>query len=182
MAKICVFLAEGFEEIEAISILDILRRGGLKAESVSITQQTTVEGAHGIKITTDTCFNNVDYSEVDGLILPGGMPGTQNLGNHERLGNLLKSFNNKSKLIGAICAAPSVLGELGILKGKRAVCYPGFEEKMKGAIIEVSNVVQDGHVVTGMGPGVSIKFGLQILKMYKDETYVKELADNLILN
>ena len=131
MAKVCVFTADGFEEIEGLTVVDLLRRAGADTQMVSISDSLSVKGSHSIEIKADTFFEDVNYGEADLLVLPGGMPGTLHLGGHEGLCSLLKEFHEQGKKVAAICAAPSVLGKLGILKGKKAVCYPGFEEKLE---------------------------------------------------
>lgn len=178
--KAAIIMAKGFEEIEAISIIDVLRRGEMEVDIISIAGKIDVEGAHGIIVSTDKTFYTVDYSEYDILILPGGMPGTENLFKNEDLCNLLIDFNNKGKIIGAICAAPSILGQLGILEGKTATCYPGWEDKLIGCEVSDHDIVVSHNVITGKGPGVAIKYALEILKLSKDLAYVEELRKQMI--
>ena len=133
--KVYLFLADGFEEIEAITPIDIFRRAGIEVTTISISEEKMVLGAHNIPIVTDKLFTEVDFNDNDLLYLPGGMPGTRNLQAHEGLKNLLIKQAGENKKIAAICAAPSILGGLGLLEGKEAICYPGFEDQLEGAIL-----------------------------------------------
>ncbi len=175
MKKIAVHLAEGFEEIEAISIIDVLRRAGFEVEVVSVNKSKEVTGAHNITVKADTLFEDLDYKHIDMIVLPGGMPGTKNLQAHEGLKKQILEFNNEGKPLGAICAAPLVLGNLNLLKGKKATCYPGFEEELIGAEVTGGYTEQTGTIITGKGAGVAIDFALKIVEMLKG----KELADDL---
>ncbi len=181
MGKAALFLATGFEEIEAISIIDVLRRGGLDLVTISVSGMEDVEGSHGVIVKSDALFFSIDYSEYDLFILPGG-PGTENLKKHEGLCDLLVQVHNEGKRIAAICAAPSVLGEMKILEGKMATCYPGYEEELKGAHVLNQEIVRDGNVVTGKGPGVSMKFAFEILKDYLEPEAIEELKERMIIH
>lgn len=181
MAKIAVFLAVGFEEIEAVSTIDVLRRGGMEVDIVSVSGNQDVEGSHGIIIKSDKLFFDVDYSDYDVLVLPGGMPGAENLMKHEGLSALLQEFGDQDKKLAAVCAAPMVLGELSLLEGRDAICYPGFEEHLKGAHISFRSIVRDGNVVTGKGAGVAMDFGLEILKWFMPANEVAKLRENMMM-
>lgn len=181
MKNIAVHLATGFEEIEAISIIDVLRRAELNVQVVSITDELIVEGSHNIKIIADILFQDVDYSLVDMIVLPGGMPGSANLNAHDGLREQILNFNDSGKLLGAICAAPMVFGNLGIFKDKEATCYPGFEGELHGAIVTENDVELAGTVVTGKGAGVAIKFALKIVEMIKGEETAKNLSEKMIV-
>lgn len=181
MKNIAVHLAEGFEEIEAISIIDVLRRAEFSVNIVSVTGNFVVTGSHNIKIMADSLFDSVDYNLIDMIVLPGGMPGSKNLNNHEGLKQQILTFYENGKHLGAICAAPLVFGNLGILKGKKATCYPGFEEELEGAILSKKNVEQAGTIVTGKGAGVAIEFALKIVKMLNGKELAKELAEKLVV-
>ena len=161
--KIFLFLAEGFEETEAVATLDILKRGGLEVITVSVTDRIIVAGAHGIAVVADQLFDETDFSKGDMLVLPGGNPGTENLSAHEGLRALLLRYNSAGKRIAAICAAPSLLGELKLLEGKQATVYPGCENVLKGATIIDAPVVKDGNIITAKGPGSVFDFGLAIV-------------------
>ncbi|MBN1598624.1 MAG: DJ-1/PfpI family protein [Bacteroidales bacterium] len=182
MKKAYIHFAEGFEEIEALTIVDVLRRAEISAQMISVTGKLEVAGAHGITVKTDLLFEDTDYDEADILILPGGMPGSNNLNAHDGLKLQLRKFNDENKPLGAICAAPLVLGGLQILKGKDAVCYPGFENTLTGAKVGTEPAVRSGNVVTGRGPGTALKFSLEIVKMLKGEDLAKNLANALIAN
>ena len=161
-----VFLASGFEEIEAMSIIDVLRRGEVNTVTVSITGDKKVKGAHNVEVIADEIFTNVDFSNGDMLVLPGGMPGTNHLNAHDGLKSVISEYNNQGKYIAAICAAPLVFGEMGLLKGKKATCYPSFEDRLIGAeVTENERVVVDGNVVTSRGPGTAIEFALQLVEI-----------------
>ena len=181
MKKAFVHFAEGFEEIEALTIVDVLRRAEIPTEMVSITGHRQITGAHGIKIVTDVVFEDVNYDESAIVVLPGGMPGSKNLQEHEGLARLLKTKAGMNEPIAAICAAPMVLGGLGILEGKDAVCYPGFEKELKGASIKNNLSVRSGNIITGRGPGAAINFALEIVSFIKGEAVAKSLANAMIV-
>lgn len=180
MKKIAVHLAEGFEEIEAISIIDVLRRAALQVEIVSITGELEVTGSHNIKVFADALFESMDYTEVDMIVLPGGMPGANNLKAHAGLREQILNFADSRKPLGAICAAPMVFGNLGLLKEKKATCYPGFEDELHGAIITGNRVEQVENIVTGKGAGVAIEFALKIVEMLKGKDEAEKLAGKMI--
>lgn len=179
MKPLLIFLAPGFEEIEAISIIDVLRRAQLNIISVSLSGDTSVTGSHGITIQADTLYPDVNLEEAAMLILPGGMPGTNNLNVHEGLKKALKDHATAEKPIAAICAAPLILGQLGLLKGKEATCYPGYEQHLAGAKLSKKSLVKDGLVLTGNGPAVAIRFALNIVQQLRGEELAEELANQL---
>ncbi len=162
--KIAVHLANGFEEIEAVSIIDVLRRADIDVVVVSVTGMIEITGAHHIKVLVDTLFEQVNYDEIYMIVLPGGMPGAANLDAHSGLKDVILKFNDENKLLAAICAAPLVYGNLGLLEGKQAVCYPGFETYLKGAEVLQIPYVESGNLITGSGPGNAIKFALKIVE------------------
>lgn len=166
---IYLFLADGFEEIEALTVLDLLRRADVPVQSVSIKTDKQVMGAHKIPVIADLLLEEVQYESIEGIILPGGMPGTTNLSKCKVLLELLKNAHADEKWIGAICAAPSILGDLGILEGRRAVCYPGFESKLRGATIGDDAVIRDGHIVTSKAAGTAVDFSLKLIKHLKSK-------------
>lgn len=153
-----VFLADGFEEIEALATVDILRRCDLSVETVSITDDLMVKGTHGIYVKTDILFSDIREEEIDALVLPGGLPGADNLGDHRELTDLLCKKAAEGTILAAICAAPKVFGLLGLLSGKKATCYPGFEAKLVGAVCKRKNVVVDENIITAKGAGVTEEF------------------------
>ncbi len=168
---IYIFLADGFEEIEALTPVDIFRRTGLETRTVSITNQHTVVGSHNIAVLADILLKDADLSDADLLLLPGGMPGTKYLGECKPLCSAVAAHANAGKPTAAICAAPSVLGKLGLLRGKEAICYPGFEDTLEGATIPMKKVVRDGNIVTAAGMGVALEFALECLNLlgHKDD-------------
>lgn len=165
MAKVFELLAEGFEEIEALMPVDVLRRGGVDVLTVSISSERAVKGAHGVVVEADFVFDEADFESADMLLLPGGMPGAANLDAHTGVRKLLTDHANKGKRIGAICAAPMVLGRLGLLKGRDATCYPGFEKYLEGANATGELYVIDGNIITGKGPAAAFNYSLAILSL-----------------
>ena len=180
MAKVYVFTEDGFEEIEGLTVVDLMRRAGAQVQMVSISDGLAVKGSHGIEIKADTFFDDVDFDQADLLVLPGGMPGTLHLGEHEGLTGLLQDFAAKGKRVAAICAAPSVLGGLGLLKGKRAVCYPGFEDKLTGTQVEMEEVVTDGCITTSRGLGTAIPFALELISLLFGPEKAEEIKKSVI--
>ncbi|MDR0939131.1 MAG: DJ-1/PfpI family protein [Mediterranea sp.] len=177
MGTVYAFFADGFEEIEALTAVDTLRRAGLNVEIVSVTPNEIVVGAHDVSILCDVNFENRDFYDAELLLLPGGMPGAATLGEHEGLRKLLLGFAAKEKPIAAICAAPMVLGKLGLLKGKKATCYPGFEQYLEGAECVNEHVARDGNIITGMGPGAAMEFALAVVDMLVGKEKVDELVE-----
>lgn len=165
---IYVFLANGFEEVEALTPVDVLRRGGVDVKTVGIGDDVIV-GSHGIPVTADLDEDEVDLTALSGVVLPGGMPGTRNLDASETVEAALAAAAEKGAMIAAICAAPSVLGHNGLLKGKRATCFPGFENELAGAILCDDLTVTDGNVITGKGAGAALPFALALLAYLKGE-------------
>lgn len=180
MAKVAIFLAEGFEEIEALTVVDLLRRKGIEIQMVSVTGEYFVTSSHQITVKADALFDEMNYTDVDMLVLPGGMPGTLNLEKHIPLMNLLEKFYYSNKKIAAICAAPSILGHKGILKEKRACCYPGFEQDLAGANVTNNEVEVDGNVITSRGMGCAIPFGLAIVESFLGQEVSNSLKDAII--
>lgn len=181
MKKSYLFLAKGFEEIEAITTIDILRRAGVNLATVSITDNTLVQGAHEITLEADILFVDTDFTDAEFLILPGGMPGTKHLGEHQPLMALLKQHADASGHIAAICAAPSLLGRLGLLNGKKATCYPGFESELKDAQFAAAQLEQDDNLITANGPGAAFAFGIAIVEKLKGHQTANLVAANMML-
>lgn len=175
-----IFLAEGFEEIEAIAPVDILRRGNVNTYTISISDSLNVTSSRGITIVADKKIDEIIISKEDILILPGGAPGTQNLGKSEPLLNLLRAHHNTKSMIAAICAAPSIVGKLGLLKGVKATCYPGVELSLEGAHFLNQPVVIDKNFITAQGAGVSINFGLAILESIKGKDVSDEIRKKML--
>ena len=182
MKKIAVHLAEGFEEIEAVSIIDVLRRAGLEVVTVSVTGNLKVIGSHQITIIADQLFENTDYQKIDMIVLPGGMPGSANLNKHNELKQRILEFSYQNKFLGAICAAPIVFGGLGILNNKKATCYPGFELQLPRAKLSNKKVETDGIIITGKGAGTAIEFSLKIVELLIDKETAIDLARKMIFD
>ena len=180
MSKVYVFLADGFEEIEGLTVVDLLRRAGEDVETVSIMGRKMIEGSHKIKVEADALFEETDFTEGKMLVLPGGMPGTLNLGKHEIVKKVITSYAAGGKLTAAICAAPSVLGENGILEGKHAVSYPGFEEKLLGAKVGAEKVAVDGNIITSRGMGTAIEFAMAIVKWLDPQADIDAMEANIM--
>lgn len=175
MKKVAVFFVDGFEEIEALAVVDILRRAKIDVTLVSMKGIKEVYGAHKISIVTERFFDDVNYEAIDMLVLPGGMPGTTRLAESKPLQKLLKRFYDNGKFISAICAAPSILGNLGLLDGKNATCYPGYEDKLKGATVIDAGAVIDGNIITGRSAGSAVEFGLALVEALEG----KEVSDSI---
>ena len=170
-----IFLADGFEEIEALCPYDILLRADIPVKTVSINETTLVTGTHGIKVHADITLCEME-KDFDGIMLPGGLPGADNLNACEKVQESLAKADAEGKLISAICAAPYILGQAGLLKDKHATCFPGFEDKLTGAILSPEKVVCDTNIITAKGMGVAFDFGLAIVKYFKGEEFASELA------
>lgn len=177
MSKVYAFMADGLEEVECLAVVDILRRGSVIVELVSISDHREVTGAHGITVMADRLLTETDVSDADLLFLPGGGGGTKLLGACAALAQELFRAAEKGKRLAAICAAPSVLGGLGLLKGKRATCYPGFEDKLIGADRVKDGVVTDGNITTARGLGFAIDLGLELIRLLVDEKTSLEVKD-----
>ncbi|MCC8067967.1 MAG: DJ-1/PfpI family protein [Clostridiales bacterium] len=180
MAEAYVFLADGFEEIEGLTVVDLLRRAGVDTQMVSCMDHIVITGSHGIEVKADLLFNEADAASAQLFVLPGGMPGTKHLAAHEGLAQLLKEQTAAGKKIAAICAAPSVLGGLGLLAGKTAVCYPGFEEQLKGATVTENAVEVCGNVTTSRGMGTAVPCGLSLVGQLRGQKPADELAKGII--
>ncbi|MGB4414179.1 MAG: DJ-1 family glyoxalase III [Paludibacter sp.] len=181
LMKVFLFLAEGFEEIEAVAPIDIFRRAGIEVTTVSISSNRAVSGAHGITVLADSVFNETDFSNDFLLFLPGGLPGTTHLDQHEALKNLISIQAEKGKEIAAICAAPSILGKMGLLRGKEAICFPGFESQLIGANLSTSTIVKSGTIYTAKAAGVAIKFALRLVAELKGEEKAREISKAIFL-
>lgn len=180
MAKIGVFLATGFEECEALLVVDICRRAGLDLKTVSVTGKKEVAGSHGVTVTADLLLQDVDFNGLDMIVLPGGMPGTKNLESCEPLMEQVDVFYKEGKCISAICAAPGILGHRGFLKGRRATSYPEFESHLEGAEVSRNSVEISEHITTGRGLGTAIDFGLAIVERYKGKEEADRIAKAII--
>lgn len=160
---IYIFLANGFEEIEAITSIDVLRRAELKVQIVGVGKDEII-GAHGVKITADIREKDICFKDIDAIVLPGGMPGTSNLENSDKVLEAIKYCNENKKYIAAICAAPSILGHMNLLDGKEFICFPGFENSAEYGILSEKSVCISDNIITAKGPGVSLEFALKIVE------------------
>ncbi|MBD5420622.1 MAG: DJ-1/PfpI family protein [Muribaculaceae bacterium] len=178
-----VFLADGFEEIEAISVIDILRRAGMPVKTVSISASLQVKGAHGVTVVADVLYDSTHFAEAEWLIFPGGLPGATNLYDFAPLHGLIRNqIASENGRLAAICAAPGeVLGQLGALKGERFTCYPGFEGKVEGGIHEPARVVTSGKFVTANGPSSATLWALEIVKETLGDDKATEVASGMLL-
>lgn len=180
MSKVCVFFAPGYEEIEALAVVDILRRAGIETDMVSITGEKKVTGSHKITVEMDKLFEEIDFEKTDMIVLPGGMPGTTNLEAFEPLMKQVESFYEKEKYVAAICAAPSIFGHRGMVKGRNACANPGYESHLEGANVKQEPAVVDGHVITSRGMGTAIPFGLAILELLQGKEAAEEMKKKLV--
>ncbi len=181
MARVYVFLADGFEDVEALIPVDVLRRGGMDLTTVSVVEESLmVESAHGVQLFADAMFDECDFSDADLLLLPGGMPGASNLYEHKGLCEAVKAHYAKGRRLAAICAAPAVvLGQLGLLKGRRATCYPGFENLLDGATYTADLVTTDGNITTGEGPAAAFPFAYELLALLADRKTSDQIAEGM---
>ncbi|MDO4478772.1 MAG: DJ-1/PfpI family protein [Lachnospiraceae bacterium] len=181
MSKACIFMANGCEEVEALTVVDLLRRAAIEITMVSVTGGLDIVGRSGIAFKADALYEDVSFEEADLLVLPGGMPGTTTLGDHKALGQLLKEkAADGSTYIGAICAAPMVLGALGLLEGKNATIYPGMEEELVGAKALTEKVVKDDRIITSRGVGTAIDFALCLITCLEGAAKAEEVAHSIV--
>lgn len=179
MTKIIVHLADGFEEMEAIIPIDVWRRAGFDVLTVSISSELKVTGAHHITLLADCLFDEAIYKDADMIFLPGGIPGATNLDAHRGLRTQIHAFANQDKILGAICAAPLILGHNHLLKGKKCTCFPGFESELYEADYTAVSIQTDGNIVTGKGTGVALEYALQIVARFTNLLVAKELAQKM---
>ena len=177
-----VHLATGFEEIEALTIVDLLRRANIEVQTVSITGEKRVVGTHGVPVEADILYEEADYENCQMIVLPGGRPGAEHLVNHEGLTIHIRCFEENGKYLAAICAAPMVFGAQGVLEGKKATIYPGMEELLKGARPQSDLVVEDGTVITSRGPATAMPFALKLVEILKGKEVSSQLEQDLLWN
>jgi len=177
---VAVLLADGFEEIEALSVVDILRRAEIDTNLVSTKKVLGVIGRSRISINADCLIGDIEYNNVRMVVLPGGMPGCSNLETNKDVQNILWYFRTQKKWLSAICAAPYILGKAGCLEGLEATCYPGFEKFLKGANIVNKNVVKSGNVITSKGAGTALEFAFTIVEVLKDKETAEKIKDDII--
>lgn len=175
-----VFFATGFEEIEALAPVDIMRRAGLEVVTVSVTGKPAVTGTHGVPVVTDIQLSDVDWETADALVLPGGLPGATNLESCAPLCEALVEAEAQGKIVAAICAAPMVLGRLGLLRGRKATCYPGCEKALEGAHYTAAMVQTDDNIITGRGPAAAMEFGYTLVEALAGKDASAPLRDGMI--
>ena len=182
MGKVIVLLGDGFEEIEGLTVVDVLRRAKIDVESVSIMTEQVITGSRNIKVVADKMFDDIDSDELDMVVLPGGIKGTDNIKAHEGVNKLLLSAKEKGLKIAAICAAPTALGKIGLLKGYKATCFPGLENELTGAECVDNIVITDGYITTSKGPATAMDFALELVKILKDENVLITVKDGLLFD
>ena len=180
MSKLGIFMADGCEEIEGLTVVDLVRRAGIEIEMISVSGEKNVTGSHKIAFQTDVSKADADFASYDGIVLPGGMPGTTHLMEDDTVNRVIKEFATSGKLVAAICAAPSVLGNAGLLGGKKATCYPGVEGKLTGADFVTDPVAKDGNIITSRGLGTAIEFAAEIVAYLLDESAAKSLKESVV--
>ncbi|MCR5214859.1 MAG: DJ-1/PfpI family protein [Eubacterium sp.] len=181
MGKVYILLADGFEEIEGLTCVDLMRRAGIDIEMISVSDSLTVKGARGISVLADGYLKDVGL-EGDMVILPGGMPGTNNLKENESVRIIVRAYHEAGKYVAAICAAPTVLAYMGLLEGRKATCYPGLEDKLTGAEWpgESLSVVVDENIITSRGLGTAIDFALKLIELLIDKDKADEIAKSVV--
>ena len=176
-----IFLATGFEVVEALAVVDLCRRAKIDIKMISVTGKIEVVSSHNVVVKCEELIEDTDFASLDGIILPGGNPGFHNLEEVELLKEYTIAFGkDNSKLVAAICGAPSVLGHWGILNGIKACVYPGMDDELTGAVVSHDKVVIDGHIITSRGMGTAVDFGLKIVEYYKGDAFSKEIASKIV--
>jgi 4-methyl-5(b-hydroxyethyl)-thiazole monophosphate biosynthesis len=182
MIRVALLLAEGFEEAEAITPVDLLRRAGIDCVTVSLAEEKLVPSSRRIPVLADRSWDEMDFDGCDGVVLPGGLSGTERLTADARVEALLRRYGESGKLTAAICAAPTVLAKAGLLAGRRAICYPGLEDRLTGAEVCCESVVRDGTVITSRGMGTSVPFGLALVEYFLGKDKADTLAAKIVYN
>jgi len=180
MSGILILLAQGFEEIEAITVIDLLRRAGIEVTTASLTGDMMVTGSHNVTIKADVILDKVEVDDFDGIFLPGGQPGSKNLKENSGVLDLLRLFNEQRKWVTAICAAPLVLKEAGIISGKHITSYPATKEAFKPQFYREESVVTDGHIITSRGVGTAIDFSLTLIEIFKGKEERVKQAERIL--
>ena len=180
MKKTAILFAEGYEEVEALTVVDLLRRAKIGCDIVAVKEADEVTGSHGISVRADKILSQLEVEQYDGLILPGGLRGVNNLAADERVIDLLRRFHEAGKLTAAICAGPTVLARAGLLEGRKACCYPGMEDQLTGAVASTESVVEDGSIITSRGLGTAIPFALALVAYFQGEAQALALAKAIV--
>ncbi len=179
--KIMVFLANGFEEVEALTVVDYLRRVDITVDTVSITQNREVKGSHDIPVIADKTIDQIDSTDsYEGVVIPGGMPGATNLRDNPRVIEIVKDMDKNNKLAAAICAGPIVLKQAGVIEGRKITSYPGFENQLSGGIYQEQGVVRDGNIITARGPALAVDFALAIIEYFLEKEKADELKKRIL--
>ena len=179
--KVILFLAEGFEEVEALTVVDYLRRKSILVDTISITDNETVKGAHDIIVITDKKIDELkEVDSYDGVVIPGGMPGASNLRNDNKVIEIIRTMNDSGKLVASICAGPMVLERAGVIKGKKVTSYPGYEDVLKDSIYQEESVVIDGNIITSRGPSLAVEFAIEIIKYLRGHEKAEELKRDIL--
>lgn len=179
MSKVITFISDGTEEVECLTIIDILRRAGIEAPLISISDRRKITSSHGIIIEADSCFDEYDLGDADMLFIPGGLPGTTHMSDHEGLAELIRSYAAQGKRIAAVCAGPSVIGRLGLLAGHKATCFPGWEDKLIGAEYTGEEFVTDGQFTTGRGLGACVDMALELVRLLENEELALDIKTRI---
>ncbi|MDY5594491.1 MAG: DJ-1 family glyoxalase III [Oscillospiraceae bacterium] len=179
MSKAILFFADGLEECEGLLVVDLLRRAGITVQTVSVSGRAEVTSAHNVTLRCDAVAETADLTDADAVVLPGGMPGTTHLAESALVARTVRSYAAQGKLVAAICAAPSVLGGLGLLQGKRATVYPGFEDKLTGATLTDGEFVTDGNIVTACGLGAAIPFALELIRLLEGDAKAAQVRASI---
>lgn len=179
MKKIVVFAAYGTEEVEMLTVVDVLRRAGIEVTLVSAQNRGKILSSHNVSVDTDANFKDIDLKDYDGLVVPGGLKGVENLRDNILLINALQNFNEKGKMVAAVCAGPTVLGKAGILHGHKATCFPGMDKELNGADYKDEPVVVSDNIITGRGLGASIPFALKIVSYLTDEKTAEKVKKEI---
>ena len=181
---LAVFLADGFEEIEALTVVDLCRRAGITTDMVSIKEPSEtalfVTGSHGIRVTADRLIGDLDFDALDMIVLPGGMPGTTNLEACEPLMAQVRAFDGEKRRLAAICAAPGIFGRMGLLEGRNATGHPSVTDALAGADVSQKDVVSDGHILTSRGMGTAIPFALKIVEIFTDKDKARSIGQGIV--
>lgn len=179
--KIIIFLAQGFEEVEALTVANYLRRVDIEVDLVSVTKDIELTGAHNIKIISDKTIADIeDFSIYDGLVIPGGMPGATNLRDNKKVIDVVESMNKDKKMLAAICAGPIVLERAGVIKGRKVTSYPGFEDQLQDSIYVEEPVVRDNNIITSRGPSIAVDFTLAIVNYLLGQEKEEELKKDIL--
>ena len=182
MSEVCMFFGTGYEEVEALAAVDVMRRAGVEVDMVSITGEKYVTSSHKVTVEMDCLFEDVNFENVKMIVLPGGMPGTTNLEACVPLMEQVEKFYEQGKMIAAICAAPSILGHRGMLKGRNACCYPSYESHVEGAEVTKNSCEVSDHIITARGMGCAVDFGLAIVEKLKGTEEAERIAESIIYN